>query len=115
MADGREDSPQPGFNNFSNDGSFLESFMKLQQEKKPESASESKPKAKPLPPIRKPLIMKMGKKKPPVLVKPKATVAVLEGNSPKELDKQQERTGDGRTEDVSSRKGEMSLPTPTLG
>lgn len=82
-----------GFNNFNNDGSFMENFRKLQQEKKSESAPESKPKPKPLPPIRKPLVMKMAKlKKPPVLVKPAATVAALEGKPP--VDNEQDRKGD---------------------
>jgi hypothetical protein len=102
-----QDRESSGINNFSNDGSFMESFMKLQQEKKP----EVKVKAKPLPPIRKPLIMKMGKrKKPPLLAKSVKTVAVLE---PKESHKEQASSADvDMTEDVV-RKGEMLLPITT--
>ena len=73
-----------GFNTFNDDGSFMEKFMKMQEEKKSEAAA-APPKPK-LPPLmsRKPLKMKVSKlKKPPVLVK---RTAVPEGG----LDSKQE-------------------------
>lgn len=67
----------------------MENFRKLQNEKQSESAPEAKPKPRALPPIRKPLVMKMAKlKKPPVLVKPEAA---LEGKPP--VDNEQDRKG----------------------
>ena len=100
------DEGNSGVNNFNNDGSFMEKFLKMQQEKGAESTPEVKPKVpKPLPPIRKPLIMKMAKlKKPSVLVKRAKTAAVLEGEPPAELDSEQDKTGD------VSGKGEISQP-----
>lgn len=71
-------------NSFNNDGSFMESFMKMEQEKKAESTPCPQPKPKPkpklLPPVRKPVVMRVSKvKKAPVLVKPASTRAALEG------------------------------------
>lgn len=98
-----ESSPPAGVNSFNNDGSFMEKFLKMQQEKEVESPV--KPKVAKLPPIRKPLIMKMAKlKKPPVLVKRTKTAAVLEGEPPAKLDSEQDKTGD------ASGKGEISQP-----
>lgn len=84
----------------------MEKFMKIQQEKKSESATLApEPKPKPLPLLRKPLVMKMkmykGKKAPP-LVKPTATAAALEGR-PAAQDK---------TEDT--RQGEILQPSNSL-
>lgn len=87
-----------GFNTFNNDGSFMESFMKMQEGKKPESS----PKPKPLPPVRKPVLMKVSKiKKAPVLVKPAATTALLEGRT-------------AQPKPMENRKGEMSQPSSSF-
>lgn len=78
----------PGFNTFNNDGSFMETFMKMKgQEPQPPAATTASPAIRPNPPLmtRKPLIMKMSgkkKKKTPLLMKP--TKAVLEDDSVKE-------------------------------
>ncbi len=92
-----------GFNNFSDDGSFMDNFIKQQQEKKtPESAPipVPKPKPRPLPPLRKPLVIKMSKRKmkqAPVLVKPSALLETPHN----EL----------TVEPEAKPKGEMSYPT----
>ena len=71
-----EEKDDSGFNNFNNDGSFMESFMKLQEEKK-KSESTGGIGAKPkLPPLmtRKPLLMS---KKPLLALKKRAPKSKL--------------------------------------
>lgn len=105
-----------GFNTFSNDGSFMENFVKMQEEKKKEEESKQAPAPpKPLFPSlvkKKPLVMKMrGFKKTPTLLKSVKTVSALEGNSPdKERgDAPVDKGKDERETQQDKKKGENQL------
>lgn len=99
-------------NNFDNDGSFLENFMKVQREKE-EAAPRPVPKPK-LPPVRKPVLMRVSRvKKAPVLVKPAATAAALEGTDPPLVKRAATTVGASSADNEpkmsrESRKGEIS-------
>lgn len=98
---------ESGFNTFNNDGSFMEKFIKMQEEKKKEQESSPAPPKPAVPSLvkRKPLLMKMrGVKKAPTLVKSTKTISILEGNA---------SDNDKKTQEDKT-KGEILTVHPTV-